>query len=288
MIPESKIVFCADLSCSLTETLHSSSIRITDGRVCFSINWRGTPFWIRCLTLIVWRSALRLRHPFIQTSSPKGSHAVQGAAGMEMCVSLCVCVCVCLSAGSRPREICQSFRDPSASVRRDNEVDTDFPAVPACLAVWLTDDTDSFTPSRSEALHHSLLLFFIQLVRDDLNSSTLRSRAACGRRRFTRTCRTSCLCRIRVELETKLSLKVHLQAASGAFSWRTVLKNELQFIKSLRSWMKDEEKLKEEVSESSSTLVLVGPLFTFFSLSFGLCVWCFLTRQLQAHKYEHS
>lgn len=56
--------------------LHCFSIKRKDGHVSFSINWRGTQFWIRCLTLIVWQSALRLRRPFIETSSPKSSHAV--------------------------------------------------------------------------------------------------------------------------------------------------------------------------------------------------------------------
>lgn len=74
--------------------------------------------------------------------------------------SVFVCVYVCSLAGSGPSKICQSVRAPSTSVGWDNEVDTGSPAASACLAVSLTDDTDSFAPSGSGAVYHSLAPFF--------------------------------------------------------------------------------------------------------------------------------
>lgn len=136
---------------------HSFSIRINDCGVSFSISWReGRWFWIQYLTLIVWQSALRLRHPFIRTSGPERFPC---CVGCRLYANVCVLCCALtgwlrakwnLSVSSKPR---QPLSDGTMRWTQTP------PAASACLAVSLTDDTDSFTPSGSEALHHSSHFF---------------------------------------------------------------------------------------------------------------------------------
>lgn len=112
----------------------SFSIKINDRRVSFPVNWRGGRGRGPILNLMFDTNSLTICPPPLPSI-----HQNQQPSKFPCCAGCrsygSARLHVCQRAGSRPMGICQSFRDPSASVGQDNEVDTDSPAVPACLAV---------------------------------------------------------------------------------------------------------------------------------------------------------
>lgn len=76
------------------------------------------------------------------------------------CVRYCVCVSLLAQGQVKSVSLFETLQPLSDRTMKWAQTP---PAVSARLAVWLTDDTDSLTPSRSEAVYHSLNFFLIHV-----------------------------------------------------------------------------------------------------------------------------